>query len=101
MKHIVDYVEAGKPVVGLRTATHAFKPGRKGASTRSTRYDSKAKGYEGGFGKQVLGETWVNHHGEHGKEGTRGIVAPGQEKHPILQGHRAGDRSSARPTCTP
>src|SRR5579871_2023281 len=24
MKHIVDYVEAGKPIVGLRTATHAF-----------------------------------------------------------------------------
>src|SRR5947209_14524726 len=22
MKHIVDYVEAGKPIVGLRTATH-------------------------------------------------------------------------------
>ena len=24
MKYIVDYLEAGKPVVGLRTATHAF-----------------------------------------------------------------------------
>ena len=24
MQHIVDYVDAGKPVVGLRTATHAF-----------------------------------------------------------------------------
>src|SRR5262249_16491046 len=24
MKHIVDYVEAGKPIVGMRTATHAF-----------------------------------------------------------------------------
>src|ERR1700688_41132 len=24
MKYIVDYVESGKPVVGLRTATHAF-----------------------------------------------------------------------------
>src|SRR5437588_1547781 len=31
MRHVVDYVEAGKPVVGLRTATHAFNisPGRK------------------------------------------------------------------------
>ncbi len=26
MKHIVDYVESGKPVIGLRTATHAFAP---------------------------------------------------------------------------
>src|SRR5262245_26307576 len=25
MKHIVDYIESGKPVVGLRTATHAFE----------------------------------------------------------------------------
>src|SRR6266496_3029222 len=24
MKHIVDYVESGRPVVALRTATHAF-----------------------------------------------------------------------------
>src|SRR3974390_1589088 len=26
MKHIVDYVNAGKPIVGMRTATHAFAP---------------------------------------------------------------------------
>src|SRR6202034_2195904 len=25
MKHIVDYVESGKPIVGIRTATHAFE----------------------------------------------------------------------------
>src|SRR5215213_8049589 len=24
MKHVVDYVESGRPVIGLRTATHAF-----------------------------------------------------------------------------
>ncbi len=24
MRHIVDYVESGKPIIGLRTATHAF-----------------------------------------------------------------------------
>src|SRR5436309_4162544 len=30
MKFIVDYVESGKPVIGLRTATHAFniEPGK-------------------------------------------------------------------------
>src|SRR5207244_6658819 len=30
MKHIVGYIEAGKPIVGIRTATHAFniKPGK-------------------------------------------------------------------------
>src|SRR5205814_3025762 len=25
MKHVVDYVESGRPIVGMRTATHAFK----------------------------------------------------------------------------
>src|SRR3954454_16288300 len=24
MKHVVDYIESGRPVIGLRTATHAF-----------------------------------------------------------------------------
>src|SRR4029077_19657060 len=24
MKHIIDYVESGRPIIGLRTATHAF-----------------------------------------------------------------------------
>ena len=24
MQHIVDYLASGKPVIGLRTATHAF-----------------------------------------------------------------------------
>lgn len=89
MKPIIDYVEAGKPVVGLRTATHAFKPGRKGQYAKYTS-DSKVLGYEGGFGKQVLGETWVNHHGKHGTEGTRGIIAPGQEGHAIVRGVEPG-----------
>lgn len=85
MKFIVDYVEAGKPVVGLRTATHAFNI--KGTSKYAKyTWGSKTPGYEGGFGKQILGETWVAHHGKHGTEGTRGVVATGEEKHPILKG---------------
>ena len=88
MKHLVEYIESGKPMVGLRTATHAFKPGRKGEYAK---YGSDGtKGYDGGFGKQVLGETWVNHHGAHAKEGSRGIVAKGQEGHGILKGIEAG-----------
>jgi type 1 glutamine amidotransferase len=39
----------------------------------------------------VLGETWVAHHGAHGKESTRGIVAPGASGHPILRGIKDGD----------
>ena len=87
MKHFVEYVESGKPIIGLRTATHSFKPGHKGPYAKY----SGSKDYEGGFGKQVLGETWVNHHGNHGSQGTRGVVAKDQAKHPILSGIKPGD----------
>lgn len=90
MQYVADYLAAGKPVVGLRTATHAFNgiP----AKSRFAKFNngSGVKGWEGGFGKHVLGEQWVAHHGAHGKEGTRGVVAKGQEKNPILKGIEPG-----------
>ena len=88
MKHVVEYVESGKPIVGMRTATHAFNL----TSPTYGKYSWKSQeaGYDGGFGRQVLGETWINHHGDHGKEGTRGIVAKGQEAHPIVRGIAPG-----------
>jgi Trehalose utilisation len=86
MKYIVDYVESGKPIIGMRTATHAFNiPGDRTYAS----YGDGSK--DGGFGRRVLGEKWVNHHGHHGKESTRGLVAKGQEKHPILRGIKDGD----------
>ncbi|MDB5312549.1 MAG: Trehalose utilization [Gemmataceae bacterium] len=90
MRYVAEYVESGKPVVGLRTSTHAFNiPGdRKYAKYGN---GSGVKGWEGGFGRVVLGEKWVAHHGNHGKEGTRGIIAKGQEEHPILKGIKPGD----------
>jgi hypothetical protein len=91
MAHVAAYVEAGKPVAGLRTSTHAFNyPGNSKSPFAKFGNGSGAKGWEGGFGKVVLGERWVNHHGHHGKEGTRGVPAPGQEKHPILKGVAPG-----------
>jgi len=88
MKRIVEYVESGRPIIGLRTATHAFNvpEGRTYA-----RYSWNNQAWEGGFGRQVLGETWVNHHGRHGKQSTRGIAAPGMKDHPILRGISDGD----------
>jgi type 1 glutamine amidotransferase len=90
MKHIVDYLDAGKPIVGIRTATHAFniKPGK---TYSKYSYNSKEPGYEEGFGKQIFGETWYNHHGKHKFQSTRGIIAKGQESHPILRGIKDGD----------
>jgi ribosomal protein L7/L12 len=90
MKHIDDYLRAGKPVIGLRTATHAFAI-PKGRTYARYGNDSNEKGWEGGFGRQVLGEKWISHHGSHGKQGTRGIIAPGAADHPILRGIKDGD----------
>jgi hypothetical protein len=88
---IAEYLAAGKPVIGMRTATHAFN-GIPGTSKFARFNDgSKVKGWEDGFGRQILGEHWVDHHGSHGKQGTRGIVAAGQEKNPILKGFKEGD----------
>jgi len=88
LKHIVNYVESGRPIVGMRTATHAFK---LSASKLFQRYTWDSKEWDGGFGRQVLGETWVAHHGRHGTQSTRAIIAPGQEKHPILRGIADGE----------
>src|SRR5262245_43706607 len=60
MKHIVDYLDAGKPVVGIRTATHAFNI-KNGKTYSKYSYSAGDKSYDQGFGRQVLGETWINH----------------------------------------
>jgi hypothetical protein len=94
MKHIIDFVDSGHPVIGIRTATHAFKYDKTAAADdpfAKYSYNSKVPGFEGGFGRQVLGETWINHFGRHGKESTRGIIAPGAADHPILRGIKDGD----------
>jgi hypothetical protein len=85
MKHFVDYLGAGKPLVALRTSTHAFAYERNKQSPYA-KYDWRSQEWPGGFGQQVLGETWVSHHGNHGKESTRGVIAEAFKDHPILRG---------------
>ena len=101
MKRVVDYVESGRPIIGMRTATHAFdvKAGKTFA-----RYGWNNKEWDGGFGRNVLGETWISHHGSHGKQSTRGVIAEGAEGHPILRGHQGrghlgADRRLRRPAA--
>jgi len=84
MRHIVEYTESGKPIIGLRTSTHAFNIGDK--KRKYWRYTHRNNKWKGGFGEQVLGERWVNHHGGHGSESSRGVPAKGMADHPILRG---------------
>ena len=90
MKYIVDYVEAGKPIVGMRTSTHAFNI-RKYTTYKKYSNGFGGDDYKGGFGRQVLGEKWISHHGGHKRESTRGLIAPGAEKHAIVTGIKNGD----------
>lgn len=74
-------VEKGVPITALRTSTHAFNfPKDSKWVEWSWNHPS------GGFGRTVLGETWLTHWGKHKGEATRAVVEAGQEKNPLLNG---------------
>jgi hypothetical protein len=88
-KHFHDFLMAGKPIIGMRTATHAFHyKENKNSPYAKYHWQSKESGWEGGFGQKILGETWVAHHGHHGKEGARALIngLSQQADHPVLRG---------------
>jgi hypothetical protein len=70
MQHIADYLARGGPVVGFRTATHAFQIKRPGAKFLKYHWQT-GDAYPGGFGRQILGETWVSHYGTNHKMSSR------------------------------
>ncbi len=76
----------GIPVVGLRTSTHAFNFPKDSAWAKYSFRAGADTGWQNGFGRQVLGETWVSHHGQHMVEGTRSRVEAANDAHPILRG---------------
>ena len=91
MKHIDSFLKAGKPVLGLRTATHSFS-GLKGTyEMYNYNYKGSQPAWSQGFGRLVLGETWISHHGNHKSESTRGIFAPEGKESPLLTGIKDGE----------
>ena len=94
MRYIDNYLKSGRPVMGIRTATHAFNFGKES----TTGFNHYSNGYAGdksewtdGFGRLVLGEKWISHHGHHKHQSTRGVVAESAESHPITNGIENGD----------
>ena len=85
MKHFVDYYLAGKPIIALRTSTHAFNYGSASKSVYR-KFSWQSQEWAGGFGKQVLGETWISHWGVHGRQATRGVLSKTAANHPVLRG---------------
>lgn len=86
MAHIDDYLNHGKPVIGLRTATHAFfleHPRKKYARYH---FQWPGRDYHLGFGRQVLGETWAGHYGDNHRQSTRMIPVEKNQAHPVMRG---------------
>ena len=94
MKYIDDFLKSGKPLVGIRTATHAFRFDEIDFESSYLHYGNYYKGedeWKGGFGRLVMGEHWISHHGRHAHQSTRGLSAPKAKAHPILNGISDGD----------
>ncbi len=70
------YVDAGKPVIGIRTASHAFAV-RNGEAPKGRAVWQK-------FDQEVFGGNYHNHHGNGPKVQIES--APGNLDHPILAG---------------
>jgi hypothetical protein len=75
MKAFVDYFDSGKPFIALRTANHGFR------SPLPYVIDGKKITLT-----EILGGTFLNHHGEWSQDSTRGDIIPAQKDHPILKG---------------
>ncbi len=73
--HVTRFLSEGKPVIGIRTATHAFQG--SGSFGDAIPY--------GQFGRLILGEQWVSHHGAHKRQGARSVLEPAAADHPILR----------------
>ncbi len=88
MSHINQYLKRGKPVLAIRTATHAFNyaDSTHQYAHYGWNYDGSKSDWAMGFGKRILGETWYTHHGHHKHQSTRGILNPELADHPILRG---------------
>ncbi len=83
---IRDFVDQGKPVVGIRTASHAF----------SLRGDQPPAGHEAWpeFDAEVFGGNYQGHHGNKQGEDLRTYVwtKDGAESNPIMSGLSTGER---------
>ncbi|MCB0629091.1 MAG: ThuA domain-containing protein [Saprospiraceae bacterium] len=88
MQYFAEYLKAGKPVIGIRTATHAFnfKDTTNQWYQWGNSFNEEGNAWDGGFGRLVLGERWHTHHGHHKNQSTRGLIAENAADHPIVNG---------------
>ncbi len=74
-QRIVSYLDSGKPIIGIRTANHGFR--------RPLPYKINGKQVRIG---DLLGGTFLEHHGNWHQDSTRGELVGAMRDHPILRG---------------
>jgi nicotinamidase-related amidase len=89
MAQIKAYVASGRPLLGIRTASHAFSANgnvpRSGGNIEAAKENASeylAQWTE--FDKDVLGGNYKGHYG-HLNTGTDVTLVPGMENHPVLK----------------
>lgn len=80
-KRFAAAINRGVPIIALRTSTHAFNGYPNDSAFAAWNF-----GNNGGWGRKVVGETWVSHWGKHKVEATRGIIEAANASHAILRG---------------
>ena len=91
-QHFLDYLEAGKPIVALRTSTHGFRFAED-AGLNHWGYQNDPEQIHSLAGgesvRELLGQTWITHHG-HFDDGdkplTQVMIEKDAVKNPILRG---------------
>lgn len=85
LKYITDYVESGKPIIGLRTSTHAF-----------LYQEDSMKHMNNDWPTKVFGQQWITHHGhfEDGNKPLTSVYFANKMMQPILRGVKPFDAFS-------
>jgi hypothetical protein len=71
---IVKFIDSGRPIISIRTGNHGFHAA----------LPYKINGKQVRWGEDVLGGTFLGHHGRWHADSTRGIIVPEQKDHPVL-----------------
>ena len=75
LDHFYNYFDSGKPLIALRTANHGFW------GAKPYQIDERKVSL-----RELLGGTFMEHHGGWHREATLGIPIPEKKSHPILSG---------------
>jgi type 1 glutamine amidotransferase len=95
MSLVKEYANGGKPILGLRTASHAFNakqvvPNTRGGAATATGKADEFLAQWPEFDQEVLGGNYIGHYGTLAV-GIVFSIVPGMENHPLFKGVSSDD----------